>query len=193
MGRGGVVVTSESQRGRGAVAPSRLSADDLTGEFGPGSRADGDEWVGQASIEETTAKGARQTTSGDRLEAQFACRPAQERRAQSTGQMAARAQIQSALVEGHVVLTQKPAAKPGAQPPATLRATAGRADTRQGEWLHLTLNPRVEDGALQMTADKLDVSRASGDAFAHGNVKASWTDTEPAPRKQGRPAAIRAA
>jgi lipopolysaccharide export system protein LptA len=35
----------------------------------------------------------------------------------------------------------------------------------------------VEDGALQFSADKVDVSRASGDAFAHGNVKASWMDT----------------
>ena len=82
-----------------------------------------------------------------------------------------------------MVLTQTSAAKPGAPPAATLRATAGRSDYQgQGEWLHLTVNPRVEDGALQMTADKLDVSRASGDAFAHGNVKASWTDI-----KSGQP------
>jgi lipopolysaccharide export system protein LptA len=52
--------------------------------------------------------------------------------------------------------------------------------------MHLTLSPRVEDGALQLTADKVDVSRASGDAFAHGNIKASWSD---ASGRQGRPAA----
>jgi lipopolysaccharide export system protein LptA len=46
-----------------------------------------------------------------------------------------------------------------------------------GEWLHLTVNPRVEDGGLQLTADKVDVSQQSGDAFAHGNVKATWLDT----------------
>ena len=76
-----------------------------------------------------------------------------------------------------MVLTQTPAAKPARrrrrrcgprQAAPTMRA--------QGEWLHLTVNPRVEDGALQLTADKVDVSRASGDAFAHGNVKASWMD-----------------
>jgi len=89
-----------------------------------------------------------------------------------------------------VVLTQQPPAKPGAPPPATLRATAGRADyAGEGEWLHLTVNPRVEDGALQLTADKVDVSRASGDAFAHGNVKASWTDAGAGGNGQpGRPA-----
>jgi lipopolysaccharide export system protein LptA len=171
-GTGGVLVTSESQLGGGAVAPSRLSADDVTGEFGLGSALTAMHGVGHASVEETTATGARQTTSGDRLEAHFAPAAATGTK---RGQDSA-AQLQSASVEGHVVLTQTTAAKPGA-PPATLRATAGRADYQgQGEWLHLTLNPRVEDGALQLTADKLDVSRASGDAFAHGNVKASWTD-----------------
>jgi lipopolysaccharide export system protein LptA len=45
----------------------------------------------------------------------------------------------------------------------------------------------VEDGALQITADRVDVSRASGDAFAHGNVKASWMDAGNG--QQGRPAA----
>jgi hypothetical protein len=35
----------------------------------------------------------------------------------------------------------------------------------------------VEDGGLQLTADKIDVSHESGDAFAHGNVKATWLDT----------------
>jgi lipopolysaccharide export system protein LptA len=128
--------------------------------------------IGHANVEETTATGARQTTSGDRLEAHFAAEAGAKHGADAT------AQLQSASVEGHVVLTQTPAAKPGA-PPATLRATAGRADYQgEGEWLHLTVNPRVEDGALQLTADKLDVSRASGDAFAHGNVKASWTDVK---------------
>jgi lipopolysaccharide export system protein LptA len=52
------------------------------------------------------------------------------------------------------------------------------------EWLHLTQSPRVEDAALQLTADKLDVSQASGDAFARGNVKATWLDAA----KQGKTA-----
>jgi lipopolysaccharide export system protein LptA len=173
-GTGGVVLTSESRLGGGVVAPSLLSADDLTGEFAPGSVLTSMNGVGHARIEETTAAGVRQTTSGDRLEAHFAASaPAKTKYVQ-----ASEAQLQSAFVEGHVVLTQTPAAKPGAPAPSTLRATAGRADYQgQGEWLHLTVNPRVDDGALQMTATKMDLSRASGDAFAHGNVKASWMNT----------------
>jgi lipopolysaccharide export system protein LptA len=171
-GAGGVVVTGESQRGQGAVVPSRLSADEVTGQLGPRSVLTGLNGVGHASIEETTDTGARQTTSGDRLTAHFTAAPPTAKRAQSGD-----AQLQSAAVEGHVVLTQTPAVKPGAPSQAPMHATAGRADYQaQGEWLHLTVNPRVEDGPLQLTADKVDVSRESGDAFAHGNVKASWSD-----------------
>jgi lipopolysaccharide export system protein LptA len=182
-GTGGVVVTGESQRGKGPVVPSRLSADEVTGHFGAASALTAMNGVGHASIEETSETGARQTTSGDRLEAHFAAVAAAFRRGESGV-----SQLQSATVEGHVVLTQTPATKQGAPPPVTLRATAGRADyAGEGEWLHLTISPRVEDGAMQLTADKVDVSRSSGDAFAHGNVKASWMDTGSG--QQGRPTA----
>jgi lipopolysaccharide export system protein LptA len=171
-GTGGVVVTGESQRGKGPVSPFRLSAGELTGSFGKSSSLTAINGAGHASIEETTAAGTRQTTTGDRLEANLAASgPSSAKHAAGN-----EAQIQSATVEGHVVLTQQPALRPGAPPPALLRATAGRADyASAGEWLHLTLNPRVEDGAVQLTADKVDVSRASGDLLAHGNVKTSWT------------------
>jgi len=96
------------------------------------------------------------------------------------------------LVEvGHVVLIQDP---PTQNPPpnrtgqgasgqnsgansvqAGLRATASRADyDGQSEMMHLTGSPRVRDGALDMTADRIDFSRATEDAFAHGDVRASW-------------------
>jgi len=182
-GSGGVLVTGESQRGKGASVPSRLSADELTEEFGPGSVLTAMDGVGHASIEETTETGTRQTTSGDRLETHFAthfavpAKPGKTPNAKGHGTDAG-TEIESATIEGHVVLTQEAAAKPGAPPPARMRATSGRADYEgQGEWLHLTASPRVEDGALQLTADKVDVSRASGNAFARGNVKASWTDS----------------
>jgi lipopolysaccharide export system protein LptA len=181
-GTGGVVLTGESQRGTGAPAPFRLLADDLTGAFGSGSVLTAMNGVGHTSMEETTATGARQTTAGDRLEAHFAAPSRPEAKPGQGGD----AQIQSAAVEGHVVLTQTPVGKPGAPPPATLRATSGRADyAGAGEWLHLTVNPRVDDGAIQLTADKVDVSRASGDAFAHGNVKASWINVSDG--QPGRP------
>jgi lipopolysaccharide export system protein LptA len=188
-GTQGVVVTGESQRGNGAVAPSRLAADAVTGEFGPGSAFTAMTGTGHASMEETSATGTRETASGDRLDAHFADGAAMGPAAGAKAPAASRpgnpaghesggaAQIQSAVLDGHVVLTQEPAAKPGAQAEAPMRATAGHAVYEgTGEWLHLTVNPRVEDGGLQLTADKVDVSQATGDAFAHGNVKATWID-----------------
>jgi lipopolysaccharide export system protein LptA len=83
--------------------------------------------------------------------------------------------VQTAELDGNVVLFQQAAQKPGAQLPPPLRATAGKAVYEgKGEWVHLTMSPRVNDGGLELTADRVDVSRQSGDAFARGNVKASW-------------------
>ena len=84
-------------------------------------------------------------------------------------------QIESATVDGNVVLTEQPAAKAGVAQPV-LRATSGHADyDNAGQLLHLTRDPRVTDGGLELTADKLNVSQESGDALAQGNVKATWT------------------
>ena len=182
-GMRGVMVTGESQQGQGAIVPSSLAADELTGEFGPGSILTTMIGTGHASLEETTATGTRQTATGDRLDAHFVPASAKETAAGANGsgaghEVGGASQIQSATLDGHVVLVQQPAPKPGAQAAAPMRATAGHAVYEgAGEWLHLTVNPRVDDGGLQLTADKVDVSQVSGDAFAHGNVKATWVDT----------------
>jgi len=86
-------------------------------------------------------------------------------------------EVQSAELDGNVVLFEQPAQKPGAQSQPPLRATAGKAMYEgKGEWLHLTMSPRVEDGGMELTAEKVDVSQQSGDAWARGDVKATWTE-----------------
>ncbi len=192
-GAGGVVITGESQRGKSAAIPSRLSAGELSGEFGPDSALTAMTGLGHAGIEETTSVGATQTASGDRLEAHFEAHPASANPAGAPGAarggLGAGAQVQSAVLDGHVVLTQTPPARAGAQAQPPLRATAGRAVYEgEGEWLHLTLSPRVEDGDLQLTADKIDVSQDSGDAFAHGDVKATWLESRNGSSQKGKPA-----
>jgi lipopolysaccharide export system protein LptA len=177
-GTGGVVITGESQRGNRAVEPSKLAADEVTGEFGHRSQLTAMIGVGHASLEETSATGVRQSSTGDRVEVHFA--PAQVTGAKDTAKTSEGgvSQVQSAELDGHVVLIQQAAAKPGVKGEAPMRATAGHADYEgAGEWLHLTVNPRVDDGALQLTSEKIDVSHESGDAFAHGNVKATWVDS----------------
>ena len=63
-GTGGVVVTAVSQRGKEPAVPSRLAADEVTGAFGPDSVLTAMTGVGNASMEQTTATGTRQSSSG---------------------------------------------------------------------------------------------------------------------------------
>ena len=201
-GTGGVVITSERRLGDAATTPSKMTSDEVTGTFGPNSALHSIIGVGHAGIEQTTPTGTRQTASGDRLQAEFAqgrdqATPSSKDRSQGTpartkgttqrhsrgigvgsgGGAAGTTDVQSAELDGHVVLYEQPAGKAGAQPQPPLRATAGKAVYEgTGQWLHLTINPRVEDGGLELTADRVDVSHQSGDAFARGNVKATWID-----------------
>jgi lipopolysaccharide export system protein LptA len=163
-----------------------MAADELNGEFGPNSTLTTMTGKGHAAIEETTALGAKQTANGDKFEAHFAANAAGAKSAGASGGLGGDAQIQSATLDGHVVLVQVPAVKAGAQPQPPMRATAGRAVYEgQGEWLHLSQSPRVQDGGIELTADKLDVSQKSGDALAHGNVKATWADAGKTPGGAG--------
>jgi lipopolysaccharide export system protein LptA len=176
-GTGGVAVTAESQRGNSPTSPSRLTADDVTGTFGPDSALTAMTGIGDASIFEVTATGTRQTTNGDKLVAHFA--PAEKSdQGDKRSQVSGSTQIESATVDGHVVMLQEPPPKPGAPPDPNLRATSGRAEYEStGQWVHLAESPHVTDGSLDLTADKIDVSQDSGNAFAHGNVKATYIDT----------------
>jgi lipopolysaccharide export system protein LptA len=201
-GAGGVTISSESRRGNAAPAPAKMQAGEVTGTFGAGWALRTLVGTGHAEMEETTATGTLESASGDRLTASYA--PPAQNREQGSGnreQGSVRSQVsksrpgapnasgttgapdvQTAELDGHVVLFEQAAAKPGAQPQPPLRATAGKAEYEgAGEWLHLTGNamtgngPRIVNGGLELTAEKVDVSRQSGDAFAHGNVKATWS------------------
>ena len=180
----GVVVTGESLRGKSAPIPSRLAADEVTGEFGSNSVLQSMVGNGHASLEETSNSGTHQSSTGDHLQVHFS--PAAAKSAAS----AATSQIESAVLDGNVFLTQTPAAKPGTQSPKPpVHAWAGRAEYEGvGEWLHLLESPRIEDGGLQMTADKIDLSHETGDAFAHGNVKATWVSTNTEKNSPAKPA-----
>ena len=169
-GFGGVVVTGTSQPGDGAPARSQLTADEVDGEFGPDAALKQLTGVGHAGLEEIAATGARQTATGDRLDAQFAP-PAAKTGAGSAGETGA--QVQSAVLTGRVALTLTPA--PGAQLASPIQAWAGKAVYEDaGQWLHLTLSPRIDSGQSQITADRIDITRQSNQAFAHGNVKATY-------------------
>lgn len=173
QGTGGVVVTSDTQRGNAAIVHARMNADDMLGGFGPRGVLASVTGTGHAALEQTTEAGARQTTSGDRIEAHFS--EAAEAKAKAPGISGNALQIERATVIGHVVVTQQAATKDGPAAPSPLRATAQRADYEgAGAFLHLMGSPHIENGEVSLDADKVDVARASGDAFARGGVKATW-------------------
>jgi lipopolysaccharide export system protein LptA len=191
FGRDGVVMTGQTRRGDGGMTPSKMSADQVTALFAPDQQLKHVTGIGHANVEQTTATGTEQATTGDRLEAEMAQgAKSTEKPAQAQGTALSSGQIESATVDGHVVLTQQAAAKSGEQPPPLLRATGAHA-VFDGGWLHLTGSPRVVNGGMEMTADKIDVAQGAGnaagasgktqqpanagsDAFAYGNVKATW-------------------
>ncbi len=194
-GTGGVVITGHTQRGGGPSLPSRMLADQVTATFGERQIIKSVVGTGHAALEETSGSGATQSTTGDRIEASLAAGSARIGEngkapdiSASLGSHAG-GQIQSATVDGNVVLIQQQASKPGFPPQPPIRATAGRAVYEgTGEWLRLSVNPRVQNGALQLTADQVDVSQGSGDAFARGNVKATWLESPtPRPEAAGKP------
>ena len=126
QGLEGVVVTGASQSGNAEPEPSRLAADSITGQFGPNSALLIMTGVGHASVDQTNAAGARQTSAGDRLDVHFVQGKAVNDKTHDSGPGGS-SEIQSATFDGNVQLTQTPAAKPGAEPPSPLRAWAGHA------------------------------------------------------------------
>jgi len=173
-GFGGVTITSESKAG-GIITPSKLSADTVVAELAPGEVLSSLSGSGHAAFEERTAKGVHQTSSSDQLDVRFV--PAGPSSVAKPKDSGGASEIASILEDGHVVLVQDPPpTHPGQAAQTAVRASATRADyDGQSQIMHLWGTPRVQDGALDMTADQIDFAKATGDAFAHGNVKASWT------------------
>jgi lipopolysaccharide export system protein LptA len=181
-GYGGVVVTSESTSG-GVTTPSRLAADTVVVELAPGGSITSLVGNGRAIFEDQTAAGVHQASSADQLEISFL--PAITKQggreikptADKSRDPGAGAEIASVVEIGHVVLLQEPPSGHSAsnRDKAGVRATSSRADyDGPSQILHLTGTPRVQDGALDLTANRIDLARATGDAFAHGDVRASW-------------------
>jgi lipopolysaccharide export system protein LptA len=180
------VITSDSSAP--GPSPSKLSADSVVAELAPGGVLSTLSGTGHTTFDQRTAAGVHQSSSSDQLDVHFVAGTTQGG-ASAPGKSPSRnAEIASITQTGHVVLMQDaPPARPGTNGKATtsgtVRATADRSDyDGDTELLRLTGSagagsPRVRDGALDLTATVIDFARGSGDAFAHGDVKASWTSS----------------
>jgi len=170
---------AKSSQSTVASETTTLAGDTLDAIF-PAGAATTPETVhgtGHTVLTQTAADGTVSESHGDMLDAQMRL---QAHNAKTSAQPAS--QIVRAVQQGHVTLTQTPAAKnPHAQP---MTATADRAEyTGSDDTLLLTgtaqADPQVTDGggtqgAMQIAARRIRVLRASGDALLTGDVRGNY-------------------
>jgi lipopolysaccharide export system protein LptA len=179
LATGNASVTLHTIPSKGPQQATTISGDQLLAVLTPdGSAIRQLNGTGQTKIVDLAKDGSTNTSVGDRLAVTFdAQKPgAKNAASENTTQTAQASQIDTAIQDGHVVLTQTPQKKPGAtENPATLTAWAQHAEYHSADQiLHLTGSPRLYDGqSMQMSANLIDYHRDSGDATASGNVKAT--------------------
>ncbi len=178
-------VLNPDAKGNGMVS-SALTGEVLTAHFVRVGNADhiaevhGD---GHTTIRRVSATGVTNTSSGDSLVAHFHPGPGGAGGASLTGKVSQHGndgqggdEISNATEQGHVVMTQVPARKPGdAAAPVEERVTAERAIYDGAlERTTLTGDVQVTDGTSVLWADRVVTEQQSGDATADGSVKASY-------------------
>lgn len=166
----------------GGMTNSVLSGDVLTAHF---VRVNGVDHLaevhgdGHAVSRRAAASGGVNTSSGDSLVAKFkpvaAGDSAAKARQKASGGTGGD-EVTTAVEQGHVVMTQTPAKKPGeTAAPQEERATAERAVYDGAlERMTLTGNVQVDDGSSVLWADRVVTEQATEDATADGSVKVSY-------------------
>jgi lipopolysaccharide export system protein LptA len=202
------IVNAPVKNGQGPVS-SALAGDVLTARF---VRTDGADRLaevhgdGHTALRRVSATGAEDTSSGDTLEVHMrpakadagrrVVRKAKEQMVKDKGFGGQGAdEIATAVQQGNVVVTHKPAPKPGDKAaPAEQRATAERG-VYDGDTDRLTLTGGVQvtDGGGVMWADRVAMEQQTGDAFVDGGVKATYFQAKAGDASSGEPVHILAA
>lgn len=178
---GSAVVTLHTISTKAPEQSTTISGDQLLGTLNDGNTLKQLDGSGHTKIVDQAQDGAVNTSQGDQLHMTFTP-PQPSVKKQSANMLSSgSSQVESAIQDGNVVLSQTPKKKPGdtAQPPATT-AWARHAEYHAADQiLHLTGDPRLNDGqSTQITAQCIDFHRDSGNATALGTVKATYTQRE---------------
>ena len=190
LGTGGAQVNLHTIPSKGAQQLTNIRGDQLLATLNPDGRSirqlDGS---GNTKIVDLAQDGSTSTSTGDRLHMTFA--PQQAAKPSDAGKSDSQtAQVETAIQDGHVVMTQTPVKKADAKTdPAMTKAWASHAEYHSSDqMLHLTGDPRLDDGqSLQLSALAIDYHRETGDATARGNVKATYTQAKPGPASAPAP------
>jgi lipopolysaccharide export system protein LptA len=190
---GNPVVTMKQMPSDAPATTTRISGDHLVAKLAAGNVLRQLDGTGNTRIVDESTDGSRDTADGDALHATFAqeavsapAKPANsgKQKRGSAEQPRARTTIDTATEDGHVVLTEKAATKPGSKTaPATLTGWAEHAEYHAGtQVLHLSGHPRIADGeSMQLAAETIDYHRDTQDASARGSVKATYTEAGKTP------------
>jgi lipopolysaccharide export system protein LptA len=180
LGVGGAQVNLHTIPSKGAQQLTNIRGDQLLATLDPGGQSirqlDGS---GNTKITDLAQDGATSTSTGDQLHVTFLPQGTKQPTAGKQGSQAS--QVDTAIQDGHVVITQTPLKKADAKTePATTKAWASHAEYHSADqMLHLTGDPRLDDGqSLQLSALAIDYHRETGDATARGNVKATYTQAK---------------
>lgn len=187
LATGSAVVALHTIHSRGPQENATLQADTLLANLGEGMTLTSLDGKGHTRLTEVSADGTTETSSGDTLLVKFnrdtkkGEAPAKKiaGKAPAPGILppqSAAIEIQSALQQGNVTLTQTPGkqdAKTATQSPMTAKADRALY-TGSDQVLRLEGSPRISNGNLEISAETFEVARSSGDALAQGNVKATY-------------------
>lgn len=180
---GNALVSLVTAPSKGKQQSTHISGDKLIALLTPDGKSvkqlDG---TGNTRFSSLSNDGSNNTSTGNTLQVTFAVNANGKK---VLGNQAT--QVESAIQDGNVMLTQTPAQKPGSPAPPTLTAWAQHSEFHAADQqLHLTGNPRLQQGsALQMSAGVIDYHRDSGDAAASGGVKATYTSQSAGPTLNG--------
>ncbi len=192
LATGKAVATLRAIPSKGPEQNTTISGDQLLATLSDGRSIQQLDGSGHTKIEDLAQDGSMNISTGDVLHMSFVPQgnaPASTKsRKPPTTQGS---QIDTAVQEGNVVLTQTPAknskaANGDSQLP--LHATAKQAEYHAADQiLHLTGNPRINNGEIDLAAQTVDYHRDTGDASAKGDVKATYLQRGNQPRTDTGP------
>ncbi|HEY6445042.1 MAG TPA: LptA/OstA family protein [Acidobacteriaceae bacterium] len=212
---GNPIVTMRQMPSKGPASLTRISGDQLVAMLDPGNVLKTLDGTGNTKVDDESTDGSRDTSQGDILHATFSQRAAPaagsanrrtgkapaknaRRRASVAPEPRMEATLDTAVQDGHVIVTETPAGKPGStdQPGTphpgqraesgspTLTGWASHAEYHAGnQTLQMTGNPRIRnndpDGeTMQVAANRIDYHRDTQDAEASGDVRATYTQAQ---------------
>jgi lipopolysaccharide export system protein LptA len=186
LAAGNAVVVLHTIRSNAPQQNTTLQADTLLASIGAGMALTALDGNGHTRLMNIAADGTTETSTGDTLLVKFDQGPQKRVRDRKTdnktaapGIIPARSgsvEIQSALQQGNVTMTQAATQREGkSAPQPPMVATAQRALYTGGDQLvRMEGAPRLVNGSLEITAQSFEFARTTGDALANGDVKSTF-------------------